>query len=121
VPTATAFTADTRAGTYTVTASATGSSSTAFGETNLAGPASAVVVEAGNGQSAAAGSAFGVALSVVVEDADGNPVDVAGTPVTFSAPGSGANGTDTTVADTNRAGGQWEHVGTVTWTDPRPL
>ena len=49
-----------------------------------AGPASTMDVNAGNGQSAAAGTAVAVAPSVIVRDASGNPVS--GVAVTFVAP-----------------------------------
>jgi hypothetical protein len=51
------------------------------------------VATAGDHQSATVGTAFTTPLSVTVEDADGNPVLVAGISVTFTAPGTGASGT----------------------------
>jgi hypothetical protein len=58
-------------------------------------------------QTATAGTAFGAALAVTVKDAGSNPL--AGVPVTFTAPGSGASGlfsnsTATIVVATNASG-----------------
>ena len=54
-------------------------------------PPTALAVAAGNGQSAATGTAFAVALAARATDAGGNPVS--GVTVTFAAPTSGASGT----------------------------
>ena len=85
-----------------------------------AGPASTMDVNAGNEQSAAAGTAVAVAPSVIVRDASGNPVT--GVAVTFVAPppvtsnGSVTGGSQTT----NTAGiaqvGGWT-LGTIVGTD----
>jgi hypothetical protein len=93
VATATVFTANTKAGLYAVIGASTGLISASFNETNLAGAATQVVLTAGGGQSAVAGSAFATDLSATIEDAHGNPVLTGGTTVTFTAPGSGASGT----------------------------
>ena len=74
-----------------------------------AGVASQVVVTAGGDQSATVGSTFINPLSATIEDQYGNPVLVALTRVTFTAPASGAsgtfaNGTDTAVTTTNSSG-----------------
>ena len=58
-------------------------------------------------QAATIGTAFGAALAVTVKDAVGSPL--AGVPVTFTAPGSGASGlfsnsTATIVVATNASG-----------------
>jgi len=109
VATATAFTADTTAGPYTVTAASAGSTSASFSETNVSGAAAKVAVTGGNGQTASAGTPFTVPFSATIEDSHGNPVPVGGTPVTFTAPASGASGifansTDTTTATTDTSG-----------------
>src|SRR5437899_1605471 len=83
-----------------------------------AGPASTVDVNAGNGQSAGAGTAVAVASAVIVRDASGNAVS--GVEVTFLAPGT-ANGSVTGGSQTtNGAGvaqvGAWT-LGTVAGTD----
>ncbi|HEV2671992.1 MAG TPA: Ig-like domain-containing protein, partial [Gemmatimonadales bacterium] len=83
-----------------------------------AGPASTVDVNAGNGQSAAAGTAVAVAPSVIVRDASGNPVS--GVAVTFVTPGT-SNGSVTGGSQTTNAAGvaqvgAWT-LGTVAGTD----
>ncbi len=84
------FTANSKAGSYTVTASV-GSVSTGFSLTNNPGPASTISATAGSNQSAAIGTAFTTQLQATVADASGNPVN--GVSVTFSAPTTGASGT----------------------------
>jgi hypothetical protein len=93
VATATAFTANTKANSYAVIGSSSGLVSASFNLTNVAGAATQVVLTAGGGQSAVAGTAFATALSATIEDVHGNAVLAAGTTVTFSAPASGASGT----------------------------
>jgi hypothetical protein len=93
VATATVFTANTTAGLYAVIGASAGTTSASFNETNLAGAATQVVLTAGGGQSAVAGSAFATNLSATIEDAHGNPVLTGGTTVTFTGPASGASGT----------------------------
>ncbi len=83
------LTADTVAGSFSVTASANGASTT-FLLTNMSGAPAKVTVVGGNGQSAPINSIFGTLLQVEVTDAYGNPVT--GAAVTFSAPQSGASG-----------------------------
>ena len=91
VATAPTFTANTVAGTYSVTATA-GSFSTTFALTNLGGAATGWNIYAGNNQSATVGSAFGAALAVQFVDAYGN--GASGTAMFFVSPGtSGASGT----------------------------
>jgi len=84
------LTANTVAGTYTVTASWNGNS-VSFVLTNTSDVPASVTAIGGTPQTAVAGSAFGVLLQVLVTDGDGNPV--ANVPVTFSAPASGPTGT----------------------------
>ena len=92
VATATAYTANTKAGTYTVNAAVAGvGTAAAFNLTNNAGAPASVSVVAGNGQSAAIGTTFATAMQVLVIDSFGNPGS--GINVTFSAPGSGPSGT----------------------------
>ncbi len=92
VATATIFTANTTAGSYTVTATVSGVATPAnFSLTNSTGPPGSITVTAGNPQSATVNTAFPVNLQVIVKDAANNPV--AGATVTFNRPGSGASGT----------------------------
>jgi hypothetical protein len=89
--TASAFTANTVAGSYTVTATA-GAASVSFSVTNSPGPPATLTKTAGDGQAAQVNTAFVTNLQVRVRDNQGN--DVAdGTAVTFTAPASGASGT----------------------------
>jgi hypothetical protein len=84
------LTADTVAGSFSVTASVNGASTT-FLLTNISGAPAKIVVAGGNGQSAPVDSAYATLLQVQVTDSYGNPV--AAVPVTFSAPSSGPSGT----------------------------
>jgi hypothetical protein len=99
------FTANTAAGSYTVTASSQyGSVSFSLtnatagvwcstlgrGATRSAGEPAKLAAGVGATQSTPAGTQFPVRLAVTVTDAGGNPV--AGVPVTFSAPVTGASG-----------------------------
>jgi hypothetical protein len=91
VATAPAFTANTIAGTYNVTATVGGVSTPAsFSLTNTAGPAFSIAATAGTPQSTVIGTAFPTALKATVADSFSNPV--AGVIVTFTAPGSLASG-----------------------------
>ncbi len=90
IATATSFKANTIAGGYSVTASATGATSATFSLTNTAGAAATITATAGSNQSAAAGSNFASALQATVVDSDSNPVS--GAVVTFTAPSTGASG-----------------------------
>jgi hypothetical protein len=86
------FKANTRAGSYQVTASVGGVSLAAsFTLTNKAGAPAHVVVTSGSGQTATVAKGFTKPLVVTVTDKYGNPV--AGAKVTFTAPASGASGT----------------------------
>ncbi|HEY6178473.1 MAG TPA: Ig-like domain-containing protein, partial [Kofleriaceae bacterium] len=96
-----AATANTRAGTYSVTASITGAS-TAFTLTNDAGAAAAIAVASGDNQSATVATAF-AALVAHVTDSFGN--DVPGATVTFAAPVSGARASLGTPTATTSASG----------------
>lgn len=90
--TAPVFTANAKAGSYTVTASASGVSTPAtFALTNSAGPAANIAATSGGSQTVPANTAFAAPLVATVTDANGNPVG--GVTVTFTAPGSGPSGT----------------------------
>jgi uncharacterized protein (TIGR03437 family) len=92
--TAPLFTANAVAGTYMVTASVIGTSSTpTFTLTNMAivGPPTSITMFSGGGQSTVATGPFPNPLQAIVKDANSNPVQ--GVSVTFAAPGSGASGT----------------------------
>ena len=104
------FTTGTTAGThYTVTAtdgwSRTGTSPTI---TTMAGPATQIALNAGDDQSATAGTAVSTPPSVIVNDANGNPVP--GVSVTFAVASGGGSVTGSP-ATTNAAGiatvGSW--------------
>ncbi len=102
IATATAFTANNTAGSYTVTAAAAGLGTPAnFSLTNNAGAPAAVTANSGTGQSAAVNTAFTNPLVVTVTDSLGNPVS--GVTVNFTGPGSGA-GIAATSAQTNASG-----------------
>jgi len=86
-----AFTANTKAGSYAVTASVSGAATPAsFSLINTPGAAASVVATAGTNQAATIVTAFATALQVLVSDAYGNAVP--GASVTFAAPASGAGG-----------------------------
>ncbi|WP_175484977.1 Ig-like domain-containing protein, partial [Pseudovibrio axinellae] len=91
-------------GPYTVEASVVGVGSTAdFSLTNDAGAAASLSVTSGDNQNTTISSSFSNPLVVTVEDAGGNPV--AGEPVTFTAPSSGAGLSSVSqTATTNSAG-----------------
>jgi hypothetical protein len=98
-----AFTANTIAGSYAVTAT-TASLSASFNLSNTAGAAATVTATKGTPQSAQVQSAFGSGLQVTVLDSFANPVP--GVTVTYTAPDSGASGTfaggvTTAVTDAN--------------------
>ena len=69
---------------YSISASATGTNTVNFTETNTAGAATTIAVVSGSGQSATVGTAFTNPLVVSVTDTYGNPVS--GATVTFTAP-----------------------------------
>ena len=99
--------ADTTPGGYSVTATASGvSTSTPFALTNTVGAAATLTVVSGGSQSATAGAAFTNPLVAVVTDQYGNPVS--GVTVTFAGPSSGAgvsfpSGTTATTAANGQA------------------
>jgi hypothetical protein len=79
-----------------------------FTATGLAGAATQIAVNAGNGQSATVGTAVATPPSVIVKDANGNPVS--GTSVTFAiATGNGtvSGGSATTGANGIASAGGW--------------
>jgi uncharacterized protein YbbK (DUF523 family) len=106
VATAAVFTANTIAGSYTVTAgTGTLTTSPGFALTNLAGAAASITATGGTPQTAAVNTAFANPLEATVNDSFGNPV--AGVTVTFNAPTTGASGTfagGVNTATTNSAG-----------------
>jgi N-terminal glycosyl-hydrolase-114-associated domain/Invasin, domain 3/Kelch motif len=92
VATSALFTANAKAGSYTVTASVTGVSTSAnFALTNTTGSPAAITATSGTPQSTTVSTAFPSLLVVTVKDSGGNPVS--GATVTFTAPTSGASGT----------------------------
>ncbi|MEO8334294.1 MAG: Ig-like domain-containing protein [bacterium] len=104
------WTLGTTAGSNTLVASSgslTGSPVT-FTATGVAGPAASISVNAGNGQTATAGTAVATPPSVIVKDANGNPV--AGVTITFGVTSGGGSATGLTV-DTDSNGiatvGSW--------------
>ncbi len=109
IATAPVFTANSLAGSYTVTATITGGTPASFSLTNLAGSAHSIAATpSSKNQSAWTNSAFALPLQATVTDASGNPVS--GITVTFTAPaaGSGASGTfaggNTATANTDTNG-----------------
>ncbi len=90
--------------TYTITASSTAGGTrtgTSPGITSIAGPATKIALSAGNNQSAIAGSAVAVNPSVLVTDANNNPVP--GAAVTFAV-ASGGGSVSGGAATTNASG-----------------
>ena len=107
IATAPALTANGQAGSYTVTASATGVGTPAsFNLTNLAGAPASIAATAGTPQSATVNTAFTTALQATVKDANNDLLS--GVTVTFTAPASGASaafsGSATATAVTNASG-----------------
>jgi len=106
VATSSTLTANSTAGSYSVTASVSGVTTPAsFALTNTAGAAASVTATAGTPQSAPINTAFSSALQVTVKDSGNNPVN--GVTVTFLAPASGASGNfagGVTTAVTNSSG-----------------
>jgi hypothetical protein len=78
-----AFTANLKAGAYTVTATA-GTALATFNLTNIPGNPANIVLTSGSGQSVAIQAAFANPLIATVTDAGGNPLS--GQTVTFTAP-----------------------------------
>jgi streptogramin lyase/N-acetylneuraminic acid mutarotase len=91
--TAPTFTANTWAGSFSVTATAGPSAPpAAFVLTNNPGLPAALAVVGGPGQSAIVGKAYSPPLQVRITDAYGNPLAMSGVSVDFTAPGTGASG-----------------------------
>jgi hypothetical protein len=87
-----AFTAGTKVGSYSVSATTTGATTPAsFSLSNSAGTPAGISATSGATQSAVISTAFSTALQATVVDSDGNPVN--GVIVTFTAPATGASGT----------------------------
>ena len=83
--------ANTTAGTFAVTATASETAGAAsFELRNRAGKPTTIMAGAGASESTVVGTRFPIRLAVTVTDQDGNPV--AGVIVTFRAPGGGASG-----------------------------
>jgi streptogramin lyase len=104
-----AFTANTAAGAYAVTASVAGVLTPAsFSLTNNPGAPAVITATSGSGQSAYLDAAFAAPLVVTVTDAYGNVVP--GVTVSFTAPGTGPGGTFSnglqTITATTDANGQ---------------
>jgi len=90
IATASAFTANTVAGTFHVVATTAGiADSAVFDLTNTVSAAGTLKAEAGTPQNTTVGLAFTTSLSATVADASGNPVS--GALVTFTAPSTGAS------------------------------
>jgi hypothetical protein len=86
------FTANTKAGAYTVTGAADGLTTTpGFALTNKPGPPASIAATGGTPQSTKVNTPFSTNLAATVNDTYGNPVP--GVTVTFNAPASGASGT----------------------------
>jgi hypothetical protein len=89
--TSTTFTANLKAGTYSVVANAFTGSVASYSMTNIAGPPAVIAPLNAPIQGAVVGTTFPYGISALVTDAGGNPLT--GIPVTFSAPTSGASAT----------------------------
>ncbi len=89
------------AGTNTLTATTSGVAAVTFTATGNTAPATTLAVNAGDGQTAAAGSTLATAPSVIVRNVLGQPV--AGVPVTFAVASGG--GSITGAAQTTNAAG----------------
>jgi adhesin/invasin len=101
------------AGANTLTATVSGLTPVTFTATGTAGAPATMVLNAGDGQTATAGTAVAIDPSVLVEDANGNPVP--GASVTFT-PTSGGGSVTGSPATTNASGiatvGSWILGGT---------
>jgi hypothetical protein len=92
IATSQVFTANTKAGAYTVTGTADGLTTTpGFALTNKPGPPASIAATGGTPQSTKVNTPFATNLAATVNDTYGNPVP--GVTVTFNAPASGASGT----------------------------
>jgi N-acetylneuraminic acid mutarotase len=95
VATAPVLTANTAAGTFTVTASAAPAAPVTFVLTNTPGAPAGLTAVTGTSQSTRIGKSFATPLRVFVVDRYGNQTDGVGIGVTFTAPASGPSGTFT--------------------------
>ncbi len=102
------WTLGTTAGSNTLTATVSGLTPVTFTATGTAGAPATMVLNAGDGQTATAGTAVPIDPSVLVEDGNGNPVP--GAAVTFT-PTSGGGSVTGSPATTNATGiatvGSW--------------
>jgi len=97
-------------GTRTLDFSASGLTSVTSGPVTIgSGTATQIALQAGDGQTAVAGTAVAIAPAVVVTDAVGNPV--AGVSVTFTVTGGGGSVGPAATVNTDAAG-----IASVTWT-----
>jgi adhesin/invasin len=107
------WTLGTAAGANTLTATVSGLTPVTFTATGTAGAPATMVLDVGDGQTATAGTAVAIDPSVLVEDANGNPVPSAS--VTFTPTSGGGNVTGSP-AVTNASGiatvGSWILGGT---------
>jgi hypothetical protein len=107
VATSSQFTANTRAGAYSVTASVPGAAAD-FSLTNAAGAAATITATGGTPQSATVGTPFALPLQATVVDSDSNPVSgavVTFTPLTEGPSGTFASNSTPTERDTTNASG----------------
>jgi hypothetical protein len=99
------FTANSTVGGYNVVASASGTTSPTFAETNTASSGETLTATSGGGQSATISTPFALPLVATVTNAG---VPVSGVSVTFTAPASGASGlfatTPPSITDTEVTG-----------------
>lgn len=99
---------------YTLVASSTGltsANSGSFGVT--AGAASQIAINAGNNQSAAIGSSVAIAPSVIVKDANGNPVSLVNVTFAVASGGGSITGPTQSTSSTGTATvGSWTLGGT---------
>jgi hypothetical protein len=110
VATAPVLTANTVAGTFTVTASAAAGAPATFVLTNVPGAPAGLTAVTGSAQSTRIGKSFATPLRVFVVDRYGNQTDGVGISVTFTAPASGPSGIFT--APASGAGGTVTGSGT---------
>ncbi|MDB4913539.1 MAG: hypothetical protein JWM95_1183 [Gemmatimonadetes bacterium] len=101
IATAGSWTLGNSAATNTLDASATGLSTVTFTATGTAGLPASATIQSANPQSAAVNAAVAAAPSVLIRDANNNPVP--GVQVTFAVTGGGGSATGTT--PTTNAGG----------------
>lgn len=95
--------ANTKAGSVSVTAEASGYGIASYSLTNLAGDAASIIVVSGSGQTAFLSTAFAFPLVAQVLDTFGNPSP--GQTVTFTPPGTGPSATFPTSTAVSNASG----------------